>query len=199
MKNPENIEALSLLPIDFMGLIFYQKSPRYAGELTFENVNMLSSQIQRVGVFVNSDFNYIIQQVNKYNLDLVQLHGSESVGFCKELNREIPIIKAFNVSDVSDFEQVKAYEDVCDYFLFDTKTLQYGGSGQKFDWQILNAYEGKLPFFLSGGISAEDVESIKQIKHPMFYGIDLNSKFEIEPGLKDITLLEQFIKQLRYE
>lgn len=199
MKYPDNIKDLSGLPINFMGMIFYDKSPRFADGLAFNDVNILPPYIGRVGVFVNAEQDYIIEKVNKYNLDLVQLHGSESVDFCKELEKTMPIIKAFNVSDASDFEQAKAYEDVCSYFLFDTKTPQHGGSGQKFDWQILDAYTGNRDFFLSGGISAEDAESIKKIRHPKFCGIDLNSRFETEPGLKDITRLQQFIKVLNYE
>ncbi|MDR1502104.1 MAG: phosphoribosylanthranilate isomerase [Prevotella sp.] len=196
MKYPGNIRDLSKLPVSYMGMIFYDKSPRFADGLTFDDVNILPSYIQRVGVFVNADIDFIMEKVNKYNLGLVQLHGSESAGFCKELDETIPVIKAFNVSDVSDFGQTKAYEDACSYFLFDTKTPQHGGSGLKFDWQILDAYTGKRNFFLSGGISAGDTESIKKIQHPKFYGIDLNSKFETEPGLKDITRLQQFIKTL---
>lgn len=196
MKYPGNIRDLSKLPINFMGMIFYDKSPRFADGLTFDDVSVLPSYIQRVGVFVNADIDFIMEKVNKYNLDLVQLHGSESADLCKELDKTIPVIKVFNVSDISDFDQTKAYEDACSYFLFDTKTSQHGGSGLKFDWQILDAYTGKRDFFLSGGIAPDDTESIKRIQHPKFCGIDLNSKFETEPGLKDITRLQQFIKAL---
>ncbi len=199
MKNPDNIKELAKLPIDFMGMIFYEKSPRFANELTFDDVNILPPYIEKVGVFVNAGKDYIMEKVNKYNLDLVQLHGSESVELCKELNETIPVIKAFNVADASDFEQTKSYEEVCSYFLFDTKTPQHGGSGQKFDWQILDSYTGNRYFFLSGGISSEDIDDIKKIQHPKFYGIDLNSRFETEPGLKDIKRLQQFIKTLTYE
>ena len=138
-----------------------------------------------------------MEKVNLYNLDLVQLHGSESVDFCMELNKTMPIIKAFSISQVSDLEQTEAYKNACDYFLFDTKTPQYGGSGQKFDWKILNENKGDISFFLSGGISIEDIDKIKKMKHPKLYGLDLNSKFESEEGLKDIELLKQFIKELK--
>jgi phosphoribosylanthranilate isomerase len=196
MKYPGNIRDLSKLPISFIGMIFYDKSPRFADGLIFDDINTLPPYIERVGVFVNANIDYIMEKVNKYNLDLVQLHGTESAGFCKELDKTIPVVKAFNVSDISDFEQTKTHEDACSYFLFDTKTPQHGGSGLKFDWQILDAYTGERNFFLSGGISTDDTESIKKIQHPKFYGIDLNSKFETEPGLKDITRLQQFIKTL---
>lgn len=200
MKYPENIQELNNLPIDYMGMIFYQKSPRYIDYQLWQNVGDIHSRnIKRVGVFVNSTIDFIVKMIDKYKLDLIQLHGNESPNFCSELNKFIPIIKAFSISEASDFEQTKAYERLRGYFLFDTKTPQYGGSGKKFDWAILDAYDGDTPFFLSGGISAEDVEPIKATKHPLLYGVDLNSKFEIEPGLKDIQLLDQFIKQLRNE
>ncbi len=200
MKYPENIQELNKLPIDYMGMIFYQKSPRYIDNQLCQNVgNIHSRNIKRVGVFVNSTVDYIVEMIDRYKLDLIQLHGDESPDFCIELNKTTPIIKAFSISEASDFEQTKAYEGLRGYFLFDTKTSQYGGSGKKFDWSILNAYDGDTPFFLSGGISAEDVEQIKAIKHPRLYGVDLNSKFETGPGLKDIQLLDQFIKQLRNE
>ena len=197
MRNPQNIQELSKLTIDFMGLIFYSKSPRFVENLHSDDLNILSRSTERVGVFVNADLDYIMEKVNLYNLDLVQLHGSESVDFCMELNKTMPIIKAFSISQVSDLEQTEAYKNACDYFLFDTKTPQYGGSGQKFDWKILNEYKGDTSFFLSGGISIEDIDKIKKMKHPKLYGLDLNSKFESEPGLKDIELLKQFIKELK--
>lgn len=199
MKHPDNIRDLGTLPIDFMGMIFYEKSPRYVDKLTLEDLNLLPQYIERVGVFVNAEIDLIIEKVNQYSLHFIQLHGNESPEFCKELNRTLPIIKAFSISDVMDIEQTKAYDGLQGYFLFDTKTPQYGGSGQKFDWAILDSYTGHTPFLLSGGISIDDATEIRKIKHPQFYGIDLNSKFEKEPGLKDIELLQQFIKELRYE
>ena len=196
MKYPDNIKELSKLPVHFMGMIFYGKSPRHADELKMDNINVLSSFTKRVGVFVDADIDVIMEMVNKYNLDLVQLHGKETVEFCKELNKTMPVIKAFNISEAADFEQTKLYEDACNYFLFDTKTLQHGGSGQKFDWDILIAYKGNTLFFLSGGISPEDADRIKEIQHPKLYGIDLNSRFETAPGLKNIESIEQFINDL---
>lgn len=202
MKNPDNIEALSKLPIDFMGLIFYPKSPRYMGGLKPEYLDVLPPSIARVGVFVNEDIDTLIKQVKTYKLNFVQLHGNESVNYCKEVKtrqNDLHIIKAFNVADAADFERTEDYKSVCDYFLFDTKTPQYGGSGQKFDWTILDAYKGETPFFLSGGITVDDVQAIKKIKHPSLYALDLNSKFELEPGIKNIELIQQFIKTLRDE
>lgn len=200
MKYPDNIKELNKLSIDFVGMIFYKKSPRYVADLNPVDIcNLFRGEKERVGVFVNADMDYIIQSTNKYELDLIQLHGDESPDFCRELNKSIPVIKAFSISGVVDIEQTKQYEGAANYFLFDTKTFQYGGSGKKFDWSILNEYKGNTPFILSGGISVDDVEAIKNIKHSLFFGIDLNSRFEIEPGLKDIELLKQFIIQLKNE
>jgi len=199
MKYPRNIKELGELPIDFTGFIFYEKSPRLIDEVTLSGLQSLPDNIKRVGVFVNAGMEYIVTKANEYNLDYIQLHGCESPIFCKELSRTIPVIKAFSISETSDFGQTKEHEGICEYFLFDTKTPQHGGSGQKFDWNILDAYIGNTPFFLSGGISADDVERIKNINHPQFYGVDLNSRFETEPGLKDIQQLQQFIKALKDE
>lgn len=202
MKNPENIQALAQLPIDYMGLIFYPKSPRYIQGLKSSLLDILPDTISRVGVFVNEDISSLLRLIDKYELSVIQLHGSESLEYCsriKDKYSNLIIIKAFNVSELADFSKMDQYEDVCDYFLFDTKTSQHGGSGLKFDWNILNEYIGNTPFFLSGGISAEDVEAIRKISHPKLYALDLNSKFELEPGLKNIKLLEQFINQLKNE
>lgn len=197
MKHPDNIQELSKLPIDFMGMIFYPKSPRYVDDLSESDLNVLPKNIDRVGVFVNSDVDFISEKIEKYSLDMIQLHGNESVEFCRQLNKTIPVMKAFSIANSSDIEQADAYRGICRYFLFDTKTPHYGGSGQKFDWSVLDSYTGDTPFFLSGGISVQDAEEIKEIKHPLFLGVDLNSKFEIEPGLKNIELLDKFINNIK--
>lgn len=210
MKYPDNIKRLAELPIDFIGLIMYQKSPRYflgedaaiTPDARREALFSIPQQIAKVGVMVNEDPMNAFFYAKHLKLDYLQLHGSESVQDCeiiKLAKPDLKIIKAFNVSTPEDFKQTEGYEDICDYFLFDTKTPRHGGSGLKFDWEILNEYKGKTPFFLSGGISLEDVERIKKIQHPQLYAVDLNSKFETVPGLKDIELVEQFIKQLKYE
>lgn len=200
MKNPNNIEELSSLSINYMGFIFYPKSPRYIAGLKPEILNILSDSTKRVGVFVNEKVASLFKTIEKYGLDAVQLHGNETPQYCEDLIEtfpEITIIKALSISDIKDIEKTDEYEEVCDYFLFDTKTSQYGGSGQKFNWEILNSYKGNKPFFLSGGISMEDIEEIKNIQHPNLYGLDLNSKFESEPGLKDLYLLKKFIKKIK--
>lgn len=197
MKYPDNISALCQLPIDLMGMIFYEKSPRYVETLNLSELKIPSTNIERVGVFVNADLSYILDKVNQYELKLVQLHGNESPEFCGEVNERLPVIKAFSISCEEDIQRVHAYKDCITYALFDTKTPSYGGSGQKFDWSILSTYSSSIPFLLSGGIALDDASAIKAITHPAFYGIDLNSRFEIKPGMKDITLLSQFIKEIK--
>ena len=193
MKFPENIFAVAALKPDFMGFIFYPKSPRYAEPLNIETLNALPKSIKKIGVFVNEDIEDILTIVYKYNLDGVQLHGSENVDVCKKLNDAgLLVLKAFPITDANNFKVTKTYEGACDYFLFDTKTEAYGGSGVKFDWSILNEYKGETSFILSGGIAPEDAEAILKIEHPKFAGIDLNSKFELKPGLKNVELLRKF-------
>lgn len=199
MKYPSNINDLAELPIDFIGMIFYPKSPRFVEDLTLEDLSVLPPYVKRIGVFVNVELEQILDKANQYKLDLIQLHGNESPEFCKQLNNVIPVIKAFSISDMFDFEQTRLYEGLCHYFLFDTKTPNYGGSGKKFDCSILESYKGNTDFFLSGGISEKDVIEIRKIKHPKFQGLDLNSRFETEPGIKDISLLKKFINELKNE
>ena len=151
-----------------------------------------------MGVFVNETKENIIETTERFALDFVQLHGNESPEFCEEIGKEgVKVIKAFSIEDSFPIEMVKEYESVCDYFLFDTKTLQYGGSGKKFNWEVLSHYRGNKPFLLSGGISPEDAESIRQFQHPMCIGIDINSKFEISSALKNVGLVKQFINKVR--
>ncbi|PQL92944.1 phosphoribosylanthranilate isomerase [Apibacter sp. wkB309] len=202
MKYPDNIEHLSLIPIDYMGFIFYPKSLRYIDKILPETILSQTKDILRVGVFVNEKIELIFSRIEKYKLDVIQLHGSEHPKYCSDLLRSFPnikIIKAFSISSPNDLHSTKEYNSVCDFFLFDTKSTQYGGSGKKFDWSLMDFYAGELPFFLSGGISMEDVGKIKEIKHPKLYGLDLNSKFEIEPGRKNIELIKEFIEEINYE
>lgn len=199
MKNPDNIREISRLPIDLMGLIFYPKSPRYIENLNPKDLDILPENIGRVGVFVNEEQEKVKEAIVKYGLNYVQLHGIESAQYCKDLKITYPsvyIIKAFSIADPSDFRGTHQYENIVDYFLFDTKTPQYGGSGQKFDWKILHEYKGATLFFLSGGISAEDALLIRKLGNIRIVGLDLNSRFELEPGLKNIELLNRFIKEI---
>ncbi|MDR0732662.1 MAG: phosphoribosylanthranilate isomerase [Dysgonamonadaceae bacterium] len=193
MKYPENIRELAHLPIDMMGLIFYEKSPRYAGNLPASELRFVPPNIQKVGVFVNASAEDIVAVIREYDLQIVQLHGDESPDFCREIKKQgIKVIKAFPIEKITDFEKCNLYENACDYFLFDTKTSQYGGSGKKFDWGILALYNSETPFILSGGVNVEDAESIRKIRHPKLYGVDLNSRFETRAGEKDLEKLRGF-------
>lgn len=197
MKEIENINQLAHLNIDFMGFIFYGKSPRYVQNLKAEDILNLPKRINKVGVFVNEDLHQIVNKTVNLKLDYIQLHGNESIEYIKALKEILPnqkIIKAFSISDIKDLMQTKTYTPYCDLFLFDTKTPTYGGSGEKFDWKILQQYTEEIPFFLSGGISEDDANTIRKLNHNKLYGVDLNSQFELEPGIKDITKLFAFIE-----
>ena len=204
MKYQENIFDVASLQPDFLGFIFYKKSPRYVdNELNIEIINQISESIDKVGVFVNSNKNYILEKVNNYQLDFVQLHGSESVSFCKELKENnIKIIKAFQLSEGFDFNQLMDYKKIVDYFLFDTKTEAYGGSGKKFNWNLLENYDNEIPFLLSGGISYKDAKTIKsdpQLKKLNIIALDINSCFETVPAVKNAQLISNFIKKINNE
>jgi len=191
MKFPENIRAVTALQPDYIGLIFYPHSPRFVGYEPNEELTGLRSPAKKVGVFVDKDFSTIKSIIQLYQLDAVQLHGNESAETCAALRETVEVIKAFGVDENFDFHQLKNYENKVDYFLFDTKTVVYGGSGKIFDWHVLENYTLNIPFFISGGLSNENIRSVFQFKHPAFYGLDLNSRFEDEPGLKNIKKLEE--------
>ncbi len=198
MKFPENIKTVAELKPDLMGFIFYPKSPRYAEPLDLETLNSLPYDIKKIGVFVNEDLERILTIVYRYKLVGIQLHGSENAKICKQLKEAgLLVLKAFPIAEAYNFKVTRNYEGVCDYFLFDTKTDAYGGSGIKFNWAILNEYKGETPFLLSGGIGVDDAEAISKIDHPKMAGIDLNSKFEISHGLKNVEMLDGFLKQIR--
>nr|WP_315161753.1 phosphoribosylanthranilate isomerase [uncultured Flavobacterium sp.] len=191
MKYPDNILEVGTLLPDYMGFIFWEKSARY-----FDGVIPdLPKSIKKVGVFVNENTEVILAKAQKHDLQAIQLHGQESVAFCQDLREnlkqaQIEIIKVFSVDDAFDFEVLKPFEAVCDYFLFDTKGKLPGGNGTTFDWKVLEKYPSSKPFFLSGGIGMEEMEAVNEIlkTNLPLYAIDVNSKFEIEPGLKNIQL-----------
>jgi phosphoribosylanthranilate isomerase len=199
MREPENVLEVAELKPDLMGFIFYRYSPRYATEiLDPEIMAEFPHQIRKTGVFVNADFEEITGTIRKYSLDIVQLHGNESPDLCRRLRETgIEVIKAFSLKGIDDFRLCAEFILCTNYFLFDSPTANYGGSGYKYNWNILNKYELGHPFFLSGGISPRDVREILNIINPSFYGIDLNSRFEIEPGLKDIVTLKIFMQKIR--
>lgn len=194
MKYPENILEVGALLPDYMGFIFWEKSARYFTGTIPE----LIKTIKKVGVFVNQTQEEILEKVTKYNLQAVQLHGNESVEFVSELknqlSKKIEIIKAFSTDENFDFEVIKPFEPVCNYFLFDTKGKLPGGNGTTFDWTILKKYNSDKPFFLSGGIGISELKAIEEISKSNLpiYAIDVNSKFEIEPGLKNRNLFSNF-------
>lgn len=196
LRNPENIKAVTALAPDYMGFIFYGPSPRFVADMPVGFLNNIPSSIKKTAIFVNESAENINKLIGKHNFDAIQLHGRESPEFCNSLRRKAQVIKAFGIDSKFDFDQLERYTDKVDFFLFDTKTDIHGGSGKTFDWTSLNKYKLDIPFFLSGGISPENLEEVKNISHPQFYGVDLNSKFETVPGLKDITQLEKAFESL---
>ncbi|MBC7641089.1 MAG: phosphoribosylanthranilate isomerase [Flavobacterium sp.] len=193
MKFPKNIIEVSQLLPEYLGFIFYEKSSRYFdGEIP-----EIPKSIKKVGVFVDASLEEIISKIKKYNLNLIQLHGNESPEFCQNLKKsEIEIIKVFSVDDDFDFSQLESFENDCDYFLLDTKGELHGGNGFTFNWALLENYKTKKPLFLSGGIGIEAIEKIKTLNLPI-HAIDVNSKFEIQPGLKNTELLKTFQQNLK--
>lgn len=217
MRDADNIRAVEQLNIDYMGFIFWPKSSRFVSE----RPAYLPTNCKRVGVFVNETIEQVSHIAGEYSLDYIQLHGNESPAYIQELHKywlcpissrlgqtckhdgprcseksPLFIVKAFNIAEPADFEQTKAYEGVADLFLFDTKGKSVGGNGEKFNWDVLKAYKGETPFLLSGGIGPDDASCIKTFHHPQCIGIDLNSRFETAPGLKDISKLKTFINSL---
>ncbi len=192
MKFLENILEVGALLPDFMGFIFWEKSSRYFDS----EIPMLPKTIKKVGVFVDESFEIIVSKIDKHKLDCIQLHGNETVEFCQKI-KELPIeiIKVFSIKDNFDFEILNEFESVCDYFLFDTKGELPGGNGTTFDWNLLKKYPSNIPFFLSGGIGIEEINLLKDMNLPI-YGIDVNSKFETQPGLKNTELLKSFQSQI---
>jgi len=196
MKYPENILEVGALLPDYMGFIFWEKSARYFnGEMP-----KLPKSIKKVGVFVNASLDEILEKIKTHNLQAVQLHGNESVEFCELLKKNTPklidVIKVFPILDTFDFGILNPYEKVCDFFLFDTKGKLPGGNGTTFEWKVLEKYPSTKPFFLSGGIGIEELESINEIlkTNLPIHAIDVNSKFEIEPGLKNIQLCREALQ-----
>jgi phosphoribosylanthranilate isomerase len=204
MRDIENINQLQELDIDFMGIIRYPESKRFVSELQKEKISQEIMNKGTVGVYVNETFENILQDIIPLQLDVIQLHGDENSAFAKALLEiDIKIFKAFQITADFDFNKLKEWQELARqyvgklFFLFDTATPDYGGSGKKFNWSILDSYAGEVPFLLSGGITKEDAEELKQIKHKMFLGVDLNSKFETAPGLKNIEVLKLFTEKLR--
>ena len=203
MKHAKNMEDVALLSPHYMGFIFWEPSKRYFNT----SLGNITEGIIKTGVFVDASVANIIDVVNTYQLGAIQLHGKESPEFCKDIknalvasseeNKDIQLIKVFSIKDDFDFKQLSPFEEVCDFFLFDTKGKLPGGNGYTFSWEVLKDYPSTKPYFLSGGIGLEEVTKIKtflqQPESTYCYAIDVNSKFEMEPGLKNSTAIQEFI------
>jgi len=194
MRAPENIHAIEQAHPDMMGFICWEQSSRYVSE-----VPDYMPQCERVGVFVNPNLEYVVQKSQDLHLDRIQLHGAESPEFCLKVKHEIklPITKAISVEGQDDIDEWRKYKNIADLLLFDTKCKTVGGSGEQFDWDILLHYHGDIPFLLAGGIGPNDVERLHVWHHPMWIGIDINSRFEDAPALKNVEAVSQFIRKMR--
>lgn len=191
VRDADNIREVEMLGIDMMGFIFWPKSSRCVSQ----RPDYLPKHVKRVGVFVDEDPEQVKRLAADYGLDYIQLHGQESPAYIFQLGG-LHIIKAFNIATVEDLQQTQPYEGLVDYFLFDTKGKSVGGNGEKFNWDVLDAYQGSTHFLLSGGIGPDDAANVKAFHHLKCIGIDLNSRFEVTPGLKDINKLKRFLEQL---
>jgi phosphoribosylanthranilate isomerase len=193
LKDPENIKHIVSLKPNMIGLVFYEDSPR-----NFRNEKIsgeIPASIEKVGVFVDSDLTFIETTIQKFRLNTIQLYHEDLKPFQK-LRNKVKLIKAISISGKNDVFKTRSYFQDCDLFLFDTKGKNTGGNGVKFDWQTLEFYDGRIPFMLSGGIAPGDASAIRELKHDNLIGIDINSKFETEPGVKDLELIKQFKNEL---
>ncbi|HEU4716615.1 MAG TPA: phosphoribosylanthranilate isomerase [Bacteroidia bacterium] len=197
----EDLAALSRTGIDFAGFIFVESSPRYIdGKIDPELCALLSRSVpslRKTGVFMDETEENIRENAERYHLDAVQLHGNETPEECARFSGELIVLKAFPVNGEESFDETASYEGTCDYFLFDAKGENAGGNGISFDWTLLRNYEGSTPFLLGGGIGLGDAEKIYAIDHPMFAGIDINSRFELYPGKKNIASVTSFVNAFK--
>ncbi len=199
MRDAANIADIALLPIDYMGFILYPKSPRFIFKIQNAIRSVLSERIKKTAVSVNLSQQLLLDVVNEFNFSAVQVHGKESPEYCNFLKKEKPeltIFKAVGVDAHFDFNSLTDYRNEIDFFLFDTKSEAHGGTGKKFSWHVLDSYKLEKPFFLSGGISLDDVETLKLFNHPQCVGYDINSRFERAPALKNVELVAQFINNV---
>jgi phosphoribosylanthranilate isomerase len=202
IAHPETIAGIGAVHPDMCGLIFYDRSPRFAGHLSPGQFRQIPGSILKTGVFVKADLDYLWEMVALYGLKAIQLHGHEDPDYCstcyeKCRQQGIRLLKVFSLKEAADFKGMEAYIPFSDYFLFDTQTSGYGGSGKAFDWQLLENYFLPHPFFLSGGIGPGDVEALQRLFHPALAGFDINSRFELAPGHKDLQKVEDFLVAIR--
>src|SRR4030095_1972335 len=199
----KQLQQLEALNIDYAGLIFYKDSPRYMGDkLNGKQVKEADFDLKKVGVVLNPGYSELLDAIDEYGLDIVQLHGNETPEMCEELSGEVEVIKAFRIAGdetINIDEMIMPYDAACDFYLFDTAGLKesFGGTGQQFDWGILKKAKIEKPFFLSGGIGPDDAQKVKAFKHPDFFAIDVNSKFEMAPGLKDMAAILKFLQAFK--
>lgn len=195
MTDGDNIRQVEALGVDYIGLVFYPRSPRFV----YQMPGYLPQRARRVGVFVDEPKETVLTYADRFGLDCVQLHGHESPLYCRSMREDhgLKVIKVFHLATPHDLATVEAYHGMCDFFLFESKTPKLGGTGRQFDWSLLRSYHGSTPFFLSGGLNAGSAQAIRQLRHPRLAGIDLNSRFETSPGLKDPDRLRRFLDELR--
>ena len=199
MRDADNIREVGVLAPDFMGFIFYKDSPRYVGP-DFTVPGGLPAQTKKVGVFVNESTEEILETAKKHHLNLVQLHGRESVDQCRKLkDMGVRVIKVFSVDDDTRFTETQDYRDVVDYFLFDTKGKYFGGNARRFDWRVLSRYDQQVPFFLSGGISPENIQEVLTLGNYNIAAIDVNSGVEVNPAWKDVEKIRSIQKTLQHK
>lgn len=198
LKDPENILQVLASQPDYLGFIFYKSSPRFIADLDPRFVRDINS-VGKVGVFVNDTKETILEKVKTFGLDLIQLHGDETQEFCSAIREYVPVIKAFQVDDTFDLSALEKYDDACDFFLFDSKSKNYGGSGKRFDHAKLEEYKLSKPVFLSGGLNLNITEEIiyLQAQFPFVHALDVNSRFETGPGIKDGNKIRVLIEKLR--
>lgn len=197
LRDPENIKAVAALAPDYVGLICYGLSPRYVKDMPADVLNNLSAGISKTAVFVDETKETIDRLIDTYGFTTIQLHGKESPEFAGSFRNQVTVFKAFGLDNDFDFGQLDNYVTKVDYFLFDTKTDSHGGSGKTFNWNVLDKYNLDVPFFLSGGLSINNLEEVTKITHPQFYGVDLNSRFETAPGMKDIEKLKKAFDMIK--
>ena len=198
MKYPDNIREVAALQPDYMGFIFYKESPRYCGEELLTTYDLSLTRINKVGVFVNEPVSSVVRLATRFDLDLIQLHGDESPEYCEDLKLlDFKLIKAFGIDLAFDFSVLAEYEETCDYFMFDTRSDAYGGSGQKFSWSLLKKYQGSKPIFLSGGLDKRSIPLVHDLINGLnIHALDFNSKLEMEPGRKEMEKCREVIEMV---
>jgi phosphoribosylanthranilate isomerase len=194
LKYSDNIKQIAELNPDYMGFIFFEGSKRFVGHDFV--MPEIQQGVKKSGVFVNAPQAFILENVKKHKLDIIQLHGDESPEYCEQLSKSVSVIKAFGVDENFDLKVLNSYKPFCKFFLFDSKTESFGGSGKPFNWEVLKNYDNAVPYFIAGGMDLEEFRKVEALNLKV-YGIDVNSKFEIKPGYKDIIKIIQIKNNIR--